>query len=111
MPVELPEEDSRDLLAYASFRIFPAYMSSPATPQEMERDRQKANSILNDLMDGPLAVELERRFVERLMPAVSVPLQVKVFPRRAFIELGVLILGSYALLKDYKPLRACYELD
>jgi hypothetical protein len=53
---------------------------------------------------------LEQRAVERLVPRIGIPLEVKIYPRPGTIELGVLLLGSYALLRDYKPLRESIRL-
>ncbi len=109
MPEDLTE-DRRDLLAYASFRI------SPRTgPPYSAEEQDKADSILSKLLTGvdgppPHVFLLERRVVERLVPIVGIPLEVKIFARRGLVELGLLILGSYALLKDYKPLRESLDL-
>jgi len=107
MPEDLPEEASRDLLAYPSFRIAPP----PGAEDGRTEDR-----IFWELINGvdnrhtPIAFKLEQRFVERLVPIVGIPLEVKVFPRKGSIELAMLILGAYALLKDYKPLRDSIDL-
>jgi hypothetical protein len=109
MPDELPEEDRRDLLAYASFRVAPR-SPSPEEPPSPQEDTTIAAVTLTHLVQEEGVRRLEQRFVERLVPRVGIPLDVKVFARRGSVELGVLILGSYALLKDYKPLRESLDL-
>jgi hypothetical protein len=52
-----------------------------------------------------LAQALAVRMTTSLVPRLGIPLEIRVLPRRGTIELGVLILGACALLKDYKPLR------
>jgi hypothetical protein len=108
MPEDLPADARRDLLAYAAFRIAP-----PAPPPPRNDLVDRILVFLREGVDtaGPtIAPDLERRFVDRLVPSVGIPLEVKVFSRRGSIELAVLILGSYALLKDYKPLRDSLDL-
>jgi hypothetical protein len=114
----MPEDQTeyrRDVLAFASFRI--ASPRVPPNPADNQEETRMWNNLAPFSLDQPIPSRrgfvirsLERRIVERLVPRIGIPLEVKIYPRPGSIELGVLILGSYALLRDYKPLRESLKL-
>jgi hypothetical protein len=122
------EDSGRDLLAYIAIRISPPPRPQPTVEgqedqmsqeekdeikKKKEKDEIREKNIWNRLTSRRVRPRgsrdrtsaLAARMTESLVPRVGIPLEIRVLPRRGTIELGVLILGSYALLKDYKPLR------
>jgi hypothetical protein len=92
-----------DLLAFIAIRI------SSRTRPTPEGDRRWEQEFLANEPDRATLVRptdsLAMHILTELVPRIGIPLDVKVFARSGTIELGILIFGAYALLKDYKPLR------